>query len=184
MLYQVPRIFGLQTFDGSLSGGYINAQDVTTYESSWLGGSFRMTQRPDRRNTFIYEFSYRRVAINENTIQVAPDLIPLYSQPVRVGGPGFTWIRDTRDSPLDAHRGTYNTVQEFVADGAFGSQANFNRIDMTNSSYYEVGKRKWVIARNTRFGMEQSLGNAAAAADSVAGEAVCRRRAIAPRLCH
>ena len=112
-LYQVPRIFGLQKFDGSLSGGYINAQDVTTYESSWLGGSFRMTQRPDRRNTFIYEFSYRRVAINENTIQVAPDLIPLYSQPVRVGGPGFTWIRDTRDSPLDAHGGTYNTVQEF-----------------------------------------------------------------------
>ena len=160
-LYQVPRIFGLQTFDGSLSGGYINAQDVTTYESSWLGGSFRMTQRPDRRNTLIYEFSYRRVAINENTIQVAPDLIPLYSQPVRVGGPGFTWIRDTRDSPLDAHGGTYNTVQEFVSDGAFGSQANFNRIDMTNSSYYVVGKRKWVIARSTRFGMEQSFGDAA-----------------------
>jgi outer membrane protein insertion porin family len=160
-LYQVPRIFGLQTLDGSLSGGYINAQDVTTYESSWLGGSFRMTQRPDRRNTLIYEFSYRRVAINENTIQVAPDLIPLYSQPVRVGGPGFTWIRDTRDSPLDAHGGTYNTVQEFVSDGAFGSQANFNRIDMTNSSYYVVGKRKWVIARSTRFGMEQSFGDAA-----------------------
>ncbi len=30
---------------------------------------------------------------------------------------------------------------------------------MTNSSYYEVGKRKWVIARSTRFGMEQSWGN-------------------------
>ncbi len=159
MLYQVPRIFGLQTFDGSLSGGYINAQDVTTYASSQLGGSFRLTERPNRRNTFIYEFSYRRVEINENTIQVAPNLIPLYSQPVRVGGPGVTWIRDTRDSPLDAHHGTYNTIQEFVATGAFGSQANFNRIDMTNSSYYQVGRRKWVIARNTRFGMEQSWGN-------------------------
>jgi outer membrane protein assembly complex protein YaeT len=158
MVYQVPRVFGLQTVDGSLSGGYINAQDVTTYASSQLGGSLRFTERPNRANTFIYEFSFRRVAINENTIQVAPDLIPLYSQPVRVGGPGFTWIRDTRDSPLDAHHGTYNTIQEFVATSRFGSEANFNRIDMSNSTYYEVGKRRWVIARNTRFGMEQSWG--------------------------
>ena len=158
MVYQVPRVFGLQTVDGSLSGGYINAQDVTTYASSQLGGSLRFTQRPNRANTFIYEFSFRRVAINENTIQVAPNLIPLYSQPVRVGGPGMTWIRDTRDSPLDAHHGTYNTIQEFVATSRFGSEANFNRIDMSNSTYYEVGKRRWVIARNTRFGMEQSWG--------------------------
>jgi outer membrane protein insertion porin family len=158
-VYQVPRVFGLQTFDGSVSGGYINAQDLTTYSSSQLYGSLRFTERPDRRNTFIYDFTYRRVEIDESTIQVAPNLIPLYSQPVRVGGPGVTWIRDTRDSPLDAHHGTYNTIQEFVATGAFGSQANFNRVDMNNSSYYEVGKRRWVIARNTRFGMEQSWGN-------------------------
>jgi outer membrane protein insertion porin family len=159
MVYQVPHIFGLQTFDGSLSGGYVNAQDVTTYSSSQLGGSFRLTERPNRRNTFIYEFSYRRVEINESTIQVAPNLIPLYSQPVRVGGPGAAWIRDTRDSPLDAHHGTYNTVQEYFANAVFGSQANFNRVDMTNSSYYQVGKRRWVIARSTRFGMEQSWGS-------------------------
>jgi outer membrane protein insertion porin family len=158
-VYQVPGVFGLKTFDGSVSGGYINAQDLTTYSSSQLYGSLRFTERPNRRNTFIYDFTYRRVAIDEATIQVAPDLIPLYSQPVRVGGPGITWIRDTRDSPLDAHHGTYNTIQEFVANGAFGSQANFNRVDMSNSSYYEVGKRRWVIARNTRFGMEQSWGN-------------------------
>jgi outer membrane protein insertion porin family len=158
-VYQVPHVFGLQTFDGSLSGGYINAQDVTTYSSSVLFGSLRFTERPNRRNTFIYAFTYRRVAIDESTIQVAPDLIPLYSQPVRVGGPGITWIRDTRDSPLDARHGTYNAIQEFVATGAFGSQANFNRLDMTNSSYYQLGRRRWVLARNTRFGVEQSWGN-------------------------
>jgi outer membrane protein insertion porin family len=157
LLYQFPHLFGLQKFDGSLSGGYVNSQDVTTYSSSQLWGSVRVTQRPDRRNTFIYEFSYRRVKVAD--VQVAPNLVPLYSQPVRVGGPGVTWVRDTRDSPLDAHRGTYNTIQEFIADAAFGSQANFNRIDMTNSSYYSVGKRKWVIARSTRFGMAQGFGS-------------------------
>jgi outer membrane protein assembly factor BamA len=155
LLYQFPHLFGWQKFDGSLSGGYINSQDVTTYSSSQLLGSVRVTERPDRRNTIIYEFSYRRVKVSN--VQVAPNLVPLYSQPVRVGGPGITWIRDTRDDPLDAHRGTYNSVQNFFADSIFGSQANFNRLDMTNSSYYTVGKRKWVIARSTRFGMEQSF---------------------------
>jgi outer membrane protein assembly factor BamA len=155
LVYNFPKLFGWRKFDGSLSGGYIDSQDVTTYSSSQLSGSVRVTERPDRRNTFIYEFSYRRVKVAN--VQVAPNLVPLYSQPVRVGGPGVTWIRDTRDNPLDAHRGTYNTISEFFADSAFGSQANFNRIDMTNSSYYSIGKRKWVLARSTRFGMEQSF---------------------------
>jgi outer membrane protein insertion porin family len=157
ILYQFPHLFGWQKFDGSLSGGYINSQDVTTYSSSQLLGSVRVTERPDRRNTLIYEFSYRRVKVNN--VQVAPNLVPLYSQPVRVGGPGVTWIRDTRDDALDAHRGTYNTVQDFFAGSVFGSQANFNRLDMTNSSYYTVGKRRWVIARSTRFGTEQAFGS-------------------------
>ncbi len=157
LIYQIPHVFGREKVDAAISGGYINAQDVTTYSSSRLEGSLRATQRPNRRNTFIYEFSYRRVKVNN--VQVAPNLVPLYSQPARVGGPGMTWIRDTRDSPLDAHRGTYNTIQDFFADGIFGSQSNFNRLDMTNSSYYQLGKRRWVIARSTRFGMEQSFGD-------------------------
>jgi outer membrane protein insertion porin family len=76
-----------------------------------------------------------------------------------VGGPGITWIRDTRTpSPLDASRGTYTSVEEFIADNRFGSEANFNRLDATNSSYYPVGKKGLVIARSTRFGYERAFG--------------------------
>ena len=31
-------------------------------------------------------------------------------------------------------------------------------MDITNSSYYAVGKKKWVIARSTRYGQERSWG--------------------------
>jgi outer membrane protein insertion porin family len=157
--YQIPHPLGLKKFQASLTGGYINAQDVTTYASSRLEGSLRITEKPDRRNTFIYEFVYRRVKVESNSIQIAPDLIPLYSRPVRVGGPAFTWVRDTRDNPIDAHRGTYTSFNDFVAESIFGSEANFNRVDVTNSSYYAVGKRKWVIARSTRYGQERSFGD-------------------------
>ena len=78
---------------------------------------------------------------------------------MRVGGPGFTWIRDTRrPTPLDAVAGTYTSFDEFVTDNVFDSQANFNRIDLNNSSYYQLGARHFVLARNTRFGYERSFG--------------------------
>jgi outer membrane protein insertion porin family len=82
----------------------------------------------------------------------------LYAQPTRVGGPGVTWIRDTRDVPLDAHRGSFTTAEQFLADSVFSSQANFNRIDVSNATYYDVGRDHWVVARETRYGQERAFG--------------------------
>jgi outer membrane protein assembly factor BamA len=77
---------------------------------------------------------------------------------VRVAGPAITWIRDTRDSPLDAHRGTYTSFQSFLSGEAFGAQAQFSRLDLSNSSYYQFDKGRFVLARNTRYGQERSFG--------------------------
>ena len=155
-----PHLFDNPKFNLILTGGYTNAQDVTTYASSRLEGTVRLTHHVDKPNTLIYSFSYRRVKVDPNSVQVAPDEIPLVSQPVRVGGPGITWIRDTRvPTPLDATSGTYNTIIENWADSHFGSEADFNRIDGTNSSYYRFGKlNTWVLARSTRIASERSYG--------------------------
>jgi len=160
IIFANPHIFNNPKFDLILSGGYTNAQDVTTYASSRLEGTVRVTHHVDKPNTLIYLFSYRRVKVDPNSVQVAPDQIPLVSEPVRVGGPGVTWIRDTRvPNPLDATSGTYNTIQESLADSHFGSQANFNRLDGTNSTYYKFGKLdQWVIARSTRIAAMRSYG--------------------------
>ena len=162
-IYQVPHLRNNPNFNISFSGGYTNSQDITTYSAAWLEGAFRVTERfltPNRffsrANTFIYSMTYRRVQLN--SVNVSPETIPLASQPVRVGGPGLTYIRDTRDEPLDAHRGTFNSMQEFFASSYFGSQADFNRVDFTNSSYYTFGRRRWVFARSTRFGFENPFG--------------------------
>jgi outer membrane protein insertion porin family len=159
VVYNSPHIFNAPHIDFSLSGGYTNAQDVTTYAASTLQGTVRFTHRPNRANTLIYQFSYRRVRVDPNSVQLPPNEIPIVSEPVRVGGPGITWIRDTRTpSPLDASRGTYTSVGEFIADSRFGSEANFNRLDITNSSYYPIGKKGLIVARSTRFGYERSFG--------------------------
>ncbi len=157
--YQDPHVLNKPSFSLTLSGGYNNSAVITTYRASILSGALRVSQRVSKPITLIYSMSYRRVVVNASTLQVSLAQIPLLAQPVRVGGPGFTYIRDTRDVPLDAHHGTFNTGEIFGADSKFGSQANFDRIDLSNATYYDFGHNHWVFARQTRYGQERSFGN-------------------------
>jgi outer membrane protein assembly complex protein YaeT len=164
--YQVPHLEGNPNFGFTFSGGYANSLDVSTYVASRLEGAFRGTEnfnRPgswlSRANTFIYEIDFRRVKVSASSLQVFPGEISLLSTATRVGGPAFTWIRDTRDVPMDARRGTYTSFQEFLSDRIFGAEAEFNRIDTSNSSYYSFDKGRFVVARNTRYGQLRAFGS-------------------------
>ena len=159
LTFQNPHPFGSKNFATLLSGGYSNIQNITTFASSTLQGDYRVTQRWRRTDTFIYEFLFRRVKVDPNSLRVAPDLIPLLSQPVRVGGPGVTWFHDTRQpNPLDAIKGTYSTLQFFVASSKFGSETDFWKLDGSNSTYYQLFHRRYILARNTRIGYEHPSG--------------------------
>jgi len=165
LLYQVPHVEGNPNFGFTFSGGYANSEDVSTYVASRLEGAFRGTENFNhtgswlsRANTFIYEIDFRRVKVEASSLQVYPGSISELATATRVSGPAFTWIRDTRDVPLDAHRGTYTSFQEFLSDRLFGAQAEFNRIDTSNSSYYSFDKNRFVVARNTRYGQIRAFG--------------------------
>jgi outer membrane protein insertion porin family len=164
---QNPHFYDRKNFSAAISGGYSNVQDITTFASSTLQGDIRGTQKVRRTDTFIYDFQYRRVKVN--SLQVSADLIPLQSQPVRVGGPGITWFHDTRSpSPLNALKGSYTTLQAFYASAKFGSQTDFGKLDGSNSTYYKFGKQKYVFARSTRIGYEHASGD-----NPNAGSAAC-----------
>ena len=165
LLFQNPHFEGNRNFGLTLSGGYANSLDVSTYVASKLEGGMRWTEHFDtpgshlsKANTLVYEFDFRRVKVEADSLQVYPGEIETLATAVRVAGPALTWIRDTRDSPLDAHRGTYTSFQEFVSGQSLGAQTNFNRIDLANSSYYEFAKGRFVLARNTRYGQERAFG--------------------------
>ena len=135
---------------------YDNTLDVLTYTSKRLEGSVQAEQTVSKATTFLYRFTYRRVQATNLVIE--PQLVPLLSQPVRVGMPTFTYIRDQRDNPLESTKGFYTTVDAGVAAGFFGSQANFSRILAQNTTYHGF-KKKFVFARETRVGVENLFGN-------------------------
>ena len=159
LTFSNPDLFGNPNLTASATGGYSNVQNITTFAASTLQGDIRLTQRIPKTDTLIYDFEYRRVSVDPNSLQVSANLIPLLSQPVRVGGPGVTWFHDRRSpSQLDATKGSYTTIATFFASSKFGSQTDFNRFDGSFASYYSFGKRKYVFARNTRIGVEQNYG--------------------------
>ncbi len=156
---QNPHFMNAKNFSAAISGGYSNIQNITTFASSTLQADFRFTQKWKRTDTFIYDFLYRRVKVDQNSLQIAPELIPLLSQPVRVGGPSLTWFHDTRQpNPLDANKGLYASLQLFYASSKFGSQTDFFKVDATNSTYYRLFNKRYTLARNTRIGYENDSG--------------------------
>jgi outer membrane protein insertion porin family len=164
--YEQPHWLNRNDLTLTFNAFYDSTQDVLTFSSERLEGSVQAVQQLRRGETFLYKFTYRRVKVDENTLQISPDLIPLLSRPVRVGMPSFSYVRDHRDDPLDSHRGTLNALDFGIASKIFGSQSNFTRLFVENSSYYSfaenknISGRRWTFARSTRIGVENPLANA------------------------
>jgi outer membrane protein assembly complex protein YaeT len=155
--YQAPRLFDSQKLTLDFTAFYQQTNDVRTFTAKRLEGSAAIKQELSRSTTLLYRLIYRRV--DTDNLVIAPNLIPLFSQPVRVGMPDFTYIRDTRDNPIDSIKGTFSTFDLGVASKVFGSQTSFTRVVAQNSSYYQFHKRRWVFARNTRIGVEEPFAS-------------------------
>jgi len=164
LTYLQPHWLNRDNLTLSFSALYDSTQNVLTFSSQQLAGSVQVLQQWRKGETFLYKYSYRRSKVDQNTLQISPELIPLLARPVRVGMPSFSYVRDHRDDPIDSHKGTYNSMDYGVASSIFGSQANYTRLFLQNSSYHtfaenkNISGRRWVFARSTRIGVENPFG--------------------------
>jgi len=158
--FDSPRWLDLPNWRLTFTTFYDNSRDVNTFASERLEGSAQLTEVLNKASQLLYRFSYRRVKVDPSSFPAgfSPDLIPLYSRPVRVGMPSLTYIQDRRDDPVNSTKGVYNTLDMGVASGYFGSEADFGRILAQNSTYYRFGKG-YVFARSLRIGVEMPYGN-------------------------
>ena len=158
--FDAPRWWGRENLRFSLTGFYDSTHDINTFTAERLEGSPQVEQVWSRATTLVYRFTYRRVKVDPNSLRIDPNLIPLLSRPVRVGIPSVTWIHDKRDNPVDAQYGSFTTFDTGVSDSIFGSEANFSRFLLQNSTYRRVLGKKYVLARLTRVGIEDPFSGA------------------------
>jgi outer membrane protein insertion porin family len=166
--YDAPRWFNSPDWRLTFTTFYDNTVDVTTFTSQRLEGSVHAEQILSRKrdgspiSIIDYRFTYRRVKATDLSNTISPNQIPLLSLPTRVGIPGFSFIRNTRDNDLDSTKGTYNTIDGGVADSHFASETDFSRVLIQNSTYHAFGKyrgKRFVFARSTRVGVQTPFGN-------------------------
>jgi outer membrane protein assembly factor BamA len=91
-------------------------------------------------------------------VDIAPGyIVPLASQTARVGGPGWVYLRDKRDSPIEPTKGNNTSFDVSWQSRFFASEADFARLLIQNATYHAIGKKGMVFARSTRIGVEQTF---------------------------
>ena len=172
--YTVPKLFNSDKFKLIYTIFYDNSLDVATFTSRRLEGKIDIRQQigsagtePGTRpgpSSITYRFDFRRVEARDFNQNFTAGEISVLSLPARVGGPGFTFIRDKRDNPLESTKGNYFTLDGFAAVGRLGSEADFGRLLAQNSTYHAFGskgkpERQFVFARSTTIGLQQPFGS-------------------------
>jgi len=168
--YTIPKLFDNDKYKLIYTVFYDNSLDVATFTSERLEGKIDLRQQigsagtePGSRrgpSSITYRLEFRRVEARDFAKTFSPGEISLLSLPARVGGPGFTFIRDKRDNPLESTEGNYFTLDGFAASSWFSAQADFGRALAQNSTYQAFGgkgraRHQFVFARSTSIGLQQ-----------------------------
>jgi outer membrane protein insertion porin family len=112
---------------------------------SW---QFEKPLNAKRSENLIFRYDFNRTLLSHITI---PDLVPPSDQRVRLSTVSGEYIRDTRDQPLNAHRGMYQVFDFGVTSTPLGSSADFVRF-LGQTAFY-VPVRRWLTwANNFRLG--------------------------------
>ncbi len=120
----------------TFSGLFDNSTDIRTFAAQRAEGAVQLAQRLTRANSLQYRFAFRHVITSD--VKIVPQLIPLLAQPVRVGLLSMSYIHDRRDNQTETHRGIYNTVDVGIALPQFGSQTDYTRLVLRNSTYHPL----------------------------------------------
>jgi outer membrane protein insertion porin family len=150
LTYSDPRLRGSSWSSlFSVSGERTTENPIFTAQ---LGqASFQIEKALDRKRTKTLRFRYSFQRTNLSNITI-PELVLPQDQRVRLSTFSTEYVHDTRDKPLDAHHGVYQTFTFGVTPTALGSSSDFVRF-LGQTAFY-VPVRPWLTwANNLRLGL-------------------------------
>lgn len=126
--------------------------------SSRLGQGGLQFEKPlnalKTQNLFV-RYTFKETGISNLLI---PQLVPTADLHVRLSTLTANYVRDTRDSSLDAHKGIYESFQVDLNPSYLGSSVDFTRM-LGQASYYKQVFGNTVWANSLRLGFESAYNN-------------------------
>lgn len=156
--YSIPNTFGSSHYSTQATAYTEKTQDINTFTEMRYEGSAQLTDQVTPFTTILYRYAFRKVLVSNLNSHIAPEEIPLFEQPTLVSEFGVTWLRDARDNPADATKGSFNSADFSIASTSLGSSSSFMRFFFQNSTYYPI-KRRFSIARSIRIGILEPFAN-------------------------
>ena len=154
--YGIPRFFGT-SWNSLLSGTGERSTLNPIFAATFGEGSFQVQRNldPQRTQTLILRYRLRRTVLSNLLI---PDLVLPEDRAIRLSTVSVSYLRDTRDKPLDAHRGIYQTLDFGVTPTGLGASASFVKF-LSQSAYYRPIANNLTWANNLRFGLAQEFSS-------------------------
>ncbi|HXA84846.1 MAG TPA: POTRA domain-containing protein [Candidatus Dormibacteraeota bacterium] len=124
-----------------------------------LGGAgiqFQHYLDKNRQKSVTFRYDFRRTNLSNIVI---PDLVLPEDQNVRLSSLSASFSRDSRDNPLDAHKGIYESFQLDVIPSSLGSSTSFGRFQGQTAYYRSLTSDSSLVwANSLRLGMEHAFG--------------------------
>jgi outer membrane protein assembly factor BamA len=147
--YGQPHFIGSDW--SSLSSFSVERNSENPLFTAGLGDlSFQVERLINRRTNTRLQLRYD---FNKTDLShlIVPELVLNQDRHVLLSTVSATLIRDTRDKPLDAHRGMFATLNLGITPTAFGSSANFAKLFAQYAYYKPV--HSLIFANSIRLGL-------------------------------
>jgi outer membrane protein insertion porin family len=152
--YGVPR-FWSTNWSSLLSSTGERSTLNPLFASTFGAGSFQVQRKlnPERTQTLILRYQFQHTALSDLLI---PALVLPEDRNVQLSTLSVSYIHDTRDKPLDAHHGVYQTLDFGVTPTALGASASFVKF-LGQSAFYRPVTTHITWANNLRLGFAQPI---------------------------
>jgi outer membrane protein assembly factor BamA len=152
LTYRMPRFRGSSWNASFIGSGENNTQNpLFDAQTGQSGVQFQKPLDAKHTKNVILRYGFQYTSLSRLLI---PDLVPPQDQQYRLSNLGAAYTRDTRDSPLDAHRGIYQSFDITFNSSVLGSSVDFARF-LGHVSYYKKLHHNIVWANSVRLGLEQ-----------------------------
>ncbi|MFB3920154.1 MAG: POTRA domain-containing protein [Terriglobia bacterium] len=155
--YLIPRFPTRRDLNLRISALGEKSQNILTFAAERVEASVAVEKQFSPAAYIQGRYTFRRVRVDESSLRIRPEEIPLVSRPARVAMLGLSYANDHRDEPTDATDGSYSLADAGVSWKQLGSQSNFVRFSGQNATYYRLTPHL-TFARNTRFAVESTVG--------------------------
>ena len=152
-IYYIDPHLHWTSWKGTASFSAERNEQNPIFSSQQETGTYQIQRFIDeaRKNLFFVKYSYSKTDLTRIEI---PSLVPDADQHVRLSGFGVNLTRDTRDNPLDEHKGVLDSIEIDLNGTKLGSSVNFAKLT-SQAAFYKEKYHHIIWAGSIRIGLAQ-----------------------------